>query len=167
MAFELSAGSAEIPSLNSRDGLQFRSEVVTRRSPALVFSLKGNEMLELENFWEPFKAVVLPHLKALPAGEWRRLRAVGADQSRYVGGIPPLAEPVTPETLVDGALCEDDWSFAHALAGFEDHAEEVGVIEGRPVSYIVGMGIYLWTPHPTDGPTMTLWITHPAYPPGY
>lgn len=124
-------------------------------------------MLELEKFREPFKAVVLPHLNALPAEEWRRLRAVGVDRSRYVGGISPLTEPDCPETLLEEALYEDGWSFNHALAGFEENAREIGVVEGRPVIYIVGCGIYLWAPHPIDGPTMTLWITHPAYPPGY
>ena len=124
-------------------------------------------MLELEKFREPFKAVVLAHLKALPAEEWQRLRAVGQDRLRYVGGMPPLTEPVDPETLVDEGLCEDDWTLNRALAGFEENARAIGAVEGRPVVYIAGCGIYLWAPHPTDGPTMTLWITHPAYPPGY
>lgn len=124
-------------------------------------------MLELTKFREPFKAVVLAHLKALPAEEWQRLRALRQDRSRYVGGMPPLTEPVDPETLVEESLCEDAWSFNRDLTGFEENASEIGVVEGRSVVYIVGCGIYLWAPHPTDGPTMTLWITHPAYPPRY
>lgn len=124
-------------------------------------------MLELEKFREPFKAVVQAHLEALPAEEWQRLRAVGQDRWRYVGGMPPLTEPVDPETLGEEALYEDARSFNRALTGFEENASEIGVVEGRSVVYIAGCGIYLWAPHPTDGPTMTLWITHPAYPPGY
>lgn len=123
----------------------------------------------LDAYREPFKAVVLQHLReSLPNGEWKRLRdyAEHTRQSRLVEfEFDPTA---TPETLLNEALSEGSISVNQTLIpNFRAQAVEIGSIAGQPVHYINRQGIYLWGLEPEKGFSLSVWVTHPAYPPGW
>ncbi len=123
----------------------------------------------LDAYREPFKAAVLEHLREeLPADEWKRLRdyAEHTRQSRLVEfEFDPTA---TPETLLNEALSEGSISVNQTLIpNFRAQAVEIGSIAGQPVHYINRQGIYLWGLEPEKGFSLSVWVTHPAYPPGW
>lgn len=123
----------------------------------------------LDAYREPFKAVVLQHLReSLPNGEWKQLRdyAEHTRQSRLVEfEFDPTA---TPEALLNEALSEGSISVNQTLVpNFRAKAVEIGSIEDQPVRYIDGQGIYLWGLEPENGFSLSFWVTHPAYPPAW
>lgn len=123
----------------------------------------------LDAYDEPFKAVVLQHIRtSLAATEWARFRALAADRRRYVDRNFAVDADASPAELLDSALCEDSISVDEILIPlFKAKAVEIGQIEGQPVRYISGEGIYLWGLDPAKGFTLSFWATFPAYPPGW
>ncbi len=122
----------------------------------------------LDAYREPFKAVVLKHLRRLPTDEWQRLRAFAADRSRYVDRKDTAELAATPEKLLDSALSEDSISVDETLVpAFKAQAVEIGEVEGQPVRYITGQGIYLWGLEPKRGLSLSFWAPHPEYPPAW
>lgn len=122
----------------------------------------------LGKYHAQFKAAVVKHIKeSLDSDEWFRLRAMAENRARYVNrnDVPDLK--ASPECLVDVAMSEDDISVKQTLAvpGFK--AVAITQIDGAPVYYVKGEGIYLWGMRPDSFPTLMLWVTHPAYPPGW
>lgn len=104
---------------------------------------------------EAFKASVLAHLKTLPSAEWSALRALGQ-------------RSLTPEQLVEEATTESYTHLIPELSVWPDQVTDLAArIDGQPVRYIQGQGIYLWSRRPRKGPYLTLWVTHPGYPPGW
>jgi|ThiBio_inoc_biof_1041523.scaffolds.fasta_scaffold00229_8 hypothetical protein len=123
----------------------------------------------LDAYREPFKAVVLQHIrKSMPAAEWARLRALASDRRRCVDRSFKIDPDASPAALLDAALCEDSISVDETLvAAFKARAVEVGQVEGQPVRYVSGEGIYLWGLDPARGFTLSFWATYPAYPPSW
>lgn len=123
----------------------------------------------LDAYREPFKAVVLQHIrKALPASEWARLRALASDRRRCVDRSFKIERDTSPAELLEASLSEDSISVDETLVpAFKGKAVEIGQVEGQPVRYISGEGIYLWGLEPTKGFTLSFWATFPAYPPSW
>jgi hypothetical protein len=118
----------------------------------------------------PFKSVVLQHIRnSLPAAEWSRLRALADDERRRcVDRSFQIDADASPAALLDVALSTDSISVDKTLVPvFKVKAVEIGQIEGRPVHYIHGEGIYLWGLEPAKGFTLSFWVTFPAYPPSW
>lgn len=122
----------------------------------------------LDAYHEPFKAVVLKHLHALPKDEWRRLRAFAANRSR-LGHRQEVGDlTATPKQLIEAGVSEDSISADETLiSAFRTQAIEIGTVKGQPVHYVTGQGIYLWGLEPKRGPSLSFWITYPAYPPAW
>ena len=116
--------------------------------------------LELAAYRDQFAAVVLAHIKTeLPEGEWEYLR-------QFAGYA--LSCVFTPEGLVSEAIEESQLSVNETLIPeFRRLSIVVGTIEGQPVHYVSGEGIYIWAPRPEKCWTLSLWLTHPSYPPGW
>ncbi len=123
--------------------------------------------IDLTPFREPFKALVLQHIsQKLDPNEWADLRELSLNPRRHLQGVEPLDIDATPDKLLDAALCEEAMSVRDILVPvFEAAAVEIGAIEGQPVRYVKGQGIYVWGPRPDSGAALSFWITHPAYPP--
>ncbi len=121
----------------------------------------------LDRFRGAFKAIVLGHIRsALDSAEWRRLRAL-AGQGRPFARLPVDAD-ARPESLFEAACSEDTLSIREALIPvFKADATEIGTIEAKPVYYVRGRGLYVWGLEPVDGNTLSVWVTFPAYPPGW
>lgn len=125
---------------------------------------------DLFNYHEPFKAVVLEHVnEILGAEEWLNFRSMCANQRRFINPHKDSADlDATPETLFDAACSDDGISVEKTLVPtFKAVAVVIGQIEGQPVYYVTGQGIYLWGQQPTSNSTLSLWLTHPAYPPNW
>lgn len=120
----------------------------------------------LGRYAERFRTIVLRRLQSMPDTEWQELREWAAD-GRGVDDDDVPSEPVTRESLVRETLFEDGLELSDLLkSGFGDRATEIGSIEGYPVLYIEGTGIFAWGSDKTIG-TLAVWITYPAYPPGW
>lgn len=137
----------------------------------ITASREGSPMSELgvESYHEGFKTSVLKHLKGvLDAEEWAQLRALAANRSRFIHRCNQADLDASPESLVNDAIFEDAVSVQDFLVpAFRSKAVEIDQLEGRPVYYIAGQGFYLWGLDPVLGNTLTLWVTYPAYPPGW
>ncbi len=126
----------------------------------------GDSIMDI--YYEPFKDVVLKHLHSMPSDEWQRLRAYAANHAGNIHHKDIADLSMTPESLFDVALSEDGISVDDVLSpGFRLQAVEIGEIEGQPVRYITGQGIYLWGLNPKHRLSLSFWITHPAYPPNW
>lgn len=123
----------------------------------------------LDAYRAPFKAAVLKHIhESLDADEWARLRSMAANRSRFVDRNDTADLEASPEKLLDAALSEDSISVQQTLVpAFKANAVEIGQIEGQPVYYVDGQGMYLWGLEPVNGLTLMFWATHPAYPPSW
>jgi hypothetical protein len=120
---------------------------------------------ELRAHEASFKRVVLAHIALLGTQEWERLRALS------IGGTCELRRDqsqrhATAEQLLDVALTTAVMSVDETLMSDCDNYR-VGEIEGEPVYYVVGRGIYVWGRSRTSYFTLTFWVTYPAYPPGW
>jgi hypothetical protein len=66
------------------------------------------------------------------------------------------------------AISVDSISVQETLVpSFKAKAVQIDFIEGRPVYYVNGQGIYLWGLEPVSGLSLMFWTTHPAYPPSW
>lgn len=115
---------------------------------------------------ERFKLCVLRHIKEeLPSEEWTWLREHAEDQ--VCGLMPP--EPVdvlaSPDDLVERHIHEDSLRVADILRVHP--GLPIAEIDGEPVYYCPKTGIYLWGQSPEHGFSLSFWISHPAYPPGW
>lgn len=117
--------------------------------------------VRLDGYREAFRTVVLRHMRReLPFHEWENLRT-------SAGAARALA--LSHEQLTEIAISEDGLSVAEVLAvpHYRRAATVIGQIDGQAVHYVVGRGIYLWGLNPANGYSLSLWITYPAYPPGW
>lgn len=123
----------------------------------------------LDPYREPFKAVVLKHIcHSLPPSEWARLRDLALDRRHRADPSFEMDAGVSPAALLDAALCEDSISVDETLIpAFRANSIEVGQVGGQPVHYVSGEGIYVWGLAPAQGFSLSFWVTHPAYPPGW
>jgi hypothetical protein len=123
----------------------------------------------LDAYRVPFKAAVLKHIQeSLDADEWARLRSMAANRSRFVDYNDTADLDASPERLLDAGLSEDSISVEQTLTPpFKAKAGQIEMIEGQPVYYVNGQGIYFWGLEPANGLTLMFWATHPAYPPSW
>ena len=122
----------------------------------------------LDSYRGQFKAAVLGHIQeSLGADEWERLRSMAANRTRFVDRNEVADLEATPEKLLDTALSEDGISVEKMVSSFGSTAVELGHVEGQPVYYVDGQGVYFWGLEPLSPMTLMFWITHPAYPPNW
>jgi hypothetical protein len=116
---------------------------------------------------DQFKAIVLKHLTEHVSDDaWFELRDYAKVGPRVIGP-GAVYEELTREQLVKTGMSEAGLGLGDVLTPkFRDSAEVIGEIEGAPVYYVVGTGIYVWG-QPQKGFVLELWITQPAYPPGW
>lgn len=123
---------------------------------------------DLTKYREPFKAVVLKHIsESLGTEEWLRLRSMCVNQRRFVHPKDTADLDATPEALFDMACSEDGISVKETLVFPAFTPVVIGQLEGQPVYYVDGQGIYLWGQQPDSSSTLAFWLTHPAYPPSW
>ena len=79
------------------------------------------------------------------------------------------AQPqATPAELVSMALTEDAMTLLDALpAPLKNKAVEIAAIAGQPVYYLHGEGMYVWARDRISRTILSVWLTHPAYPPSW
>ena len=108
-----------------------------------------------QNTIDAFRSVVLNHLKTSVSDEqWQELR-----------GLSGTNKEITRDELVNNWFVEGNLSINDILTGpIRDQAEEIGRVDGSPVFFIKGGGIYAWG-KPNASFSLDVWITWPAYPP--
>jgi hypothetical protein len=116
---------------------------------------------------EPFKVAVLKHIhESLSPDEWERLRSLALNRNNYSSRHDKADLEATPELLLNEALSEDNISVEETLLPIYKSVQ-IDEIAGQPVYYLEGEGVYLWGEQPDSIPTLTFWVAHPAYPPGW
>jgi hypothetical protein len=125
-------------------------------------------MASSEAYMDEFKSAVLAHLKTeIDDDAWayfRKLSQTGLAEEEI-----PEAKDWTREDLVAEAVTVDSESLNDLLGAFGERLiVKIGAIADRPIHFIVEEGIYAWAPTDDNGgDTLSLWITFPAYPPGW
>ncbi|WP_323025731.1 hypothetical protein [Castellaniella sp.] len=124
----------------------------------------------LKPYIPKFKAIVLAHLQKMRNEEWAYFRGCARD-------LPAVAvdyaveSTETRESVLNGAVSLDSGPSVeetiNASQRFSANATRIGEIDGQPLYYINGTGIYLWGPTPQSPATISFWATFPAYPPGW
>lgn len=122
-----------------------------------------------QNQRDEFKALIYNHVIAeLPQDEWRLLRGRALDQLAGVHPYPMINSDEGAEQLIQNNVLEDGGEDIEAIIeAIGAPVTEIGSIEGSPVFYLEGTGIYLWDPKGQTGHYLSFWITFPAYPPGW
>jgi hypothetical protein len=122
----------------------------------------------LEDYMQPFKEIVLRHIASLGPGEWDRLRELSRNRGHCVDAGFTLPASATAEDVVHAAVSEDSICVDEVLVpAFKRRAVELDRIEGQPVYYVSGTGMYVWGKSPSTGFSLSFWATYPAYPPGW
>ncbi|MHC5208783.1 hypothetical protein [Pseudomonas chlororaphis] len=122
---------------------------------------------------DSFKALIIKHVaEDLPEDEWISLRQLALGGFAGVRPYPMVDPDDTPEKVIIENICvengEDIDSIVEQYAvGHGVSVTEIGFIEGRPVLYLEGTGIYLWDPKGPTGHYLSFWISFPAYPPSW
>jgi hypothetical protein len=116
-----------------------------------------------------FRQLVLEHIQnALPSEEWARFREMSLQTRHSCDPLFDAKMGETPQALVDNATSEDGISLHEIVRpGWLKKSITIGAIQGAPVLYVQGHGVYAWSASPAQAPTLVLWLTHPAYPPGW
>lgn len=120
-----------------------------------------------------FKAFVLADIQSrLEPSEWLFLRE-HAIKSRPPTPIEEIvmglvcAKHLTPGELVEQATTEVCGPTIPEHLAWPDQVLELGQIDGAPVNYIQCKGIYTWSREAGRGPYLSIWVSHPACPPGW
>lgn len=125
------------------------------------------EPIELSEHLPEFKRAALDYIRtALGMQQWIELRTFASREMPMApGGIP--TDRYTPETIIQQT---ESWCIAVndvLTAVFKPKAEIIGRIEGEPMYYVHGAGFFAWGPRADSDYTLILWLTWPAYPPGW
>ena len=110
----------------------------------------------LDPFKSEFKHAVLQHIRdGLKASGWARLRHFANDRRRSRFCDMNIPEAISPDELIDLALEEVGLSVNEVMSpNFKDNAKIIATIQGQPVYFILGMGIYFWGARPRSRPTL-------------
>lgn len=115
-----------------------------------------------------FRDSVLAHITdTLSTSEWDRFRVIAADPaSAKIQGLQPLAH-AAPAELVAAAMSQDDLTLDESIPPpYRPLVEVVASVAGMPVYYVAGEGVYLWAAD-SSSDVLSVWLTHPAYPPSW
>ncbi len=135
---------------------------------AQLASLKAQaDTSSAEAYMSEFQAAVLAHLNTqIDDDSWKRFRDVS------VSGVieDPIegSESWTREQLVEGGTMLGGGSVQEICSAFEkSHINVIGMIQNRPIHFVAEQGIYMWALTDDTSDSLELWITCPAYPPGW
>lgn len=123
--------------------------------------------IELSEHLPEFKRAALDYIRtALGMQQWILLRGIACHEAPPThDGIPP--DRYTPETIIQQT---ESWSISvndTLVPAFRAKAEIIGKIAGEPMYYVHGAGFFVWGPKPDSDFSLILWLTWPAYPPGW
>jgi hypothetical protein len=118
-------------------------------------------------FMAEFQAVVLEHLNTkIDEVTWQDFRAYS--KSGVIEVPIEGSEHWTREQLVQDGVTVGGGAVNETLTAFKkNQIITVGTIENRPVHYVVEQGTYIWALTDDTDDALELWITCPAYPPGW
>jgi hypothetical protein len=120
-----------------------------------------------DSILQAFNVEVRRHLLAMPDAEWSRLRGFGNSSRRFINSKDVAMPNLTRDELVERFVSLDNCSIDEVLLPeFRAGAIEIAQIEGSPLFYVEGEGIFVMGEDFGGVPmTRALWVTHPAYPP--
>lgn len=122
----------------------------------------------LDKHRDEFKRVVLAHMSEVLCDEqWLSFRVMSMRSNGTVGPATSIGASISHEALFNKHSSIDSISVRDILATrVGASACAIAFIEEAPVYFLEIAGIYLWGP--TDSKfSYSLWLTAPAYPPGW
>lgn len=96
---------------------------------------------------------------------WEFFRGRADRKAPFCAGAIHKPE-ATPAELVDLATSEDTLPMSALTAAFGE-GRRLAPIGKIPVLYFSDQGVFAWSPKHQEKATLCLWLTHPAYPPGW
>lgn len=124
---------------------------------------------DLTPYREKFQAEGLKHIhEQLTPSEWGRYRGMAANEKNWPPGTQEILAPdITKEELVTQGTTESSgMSMCELFAAFPSQ-KIIGNFDGRPIYYIEASGIYIWSLTNEAPVYLDLWLSYPAYPPGW
>lgn len=124
----------------------------------------------LISYLPSFKSMVLDHLKyGISQEEYLSLRELAGYGQRWCDddSVEERLSLLTKEQVVEEYSCSDSLPVGLVIKGLGAQISEIGKIDGYPCFYISGMGIYIWGKDHENGLSLSLWLSSPAYPPGW
>lgn len=125
--------------------------------------------IDLSHNFEAFKSLVIQHVThKMTTIEFNRYREMSINSNRSLHPDLKSNISLTLKELLDEAISEDSLSVKEIIKSMQEHGLDViGEIYGEPVYFVNGQGIYFWGESPESLPVITIWLTHPAYPPNW
>ena len=122
-----------------------------------------------------FEEVVLRDVKQnilLGSSEWFSCRAAALIKKRWVDrAFADKASPLMTPADICIASDETGLSLQEVIDHFKKQQhrapDALQKIAGQPVLHFLISGVYLWAPDPKDKFLLSIWLTFPAYPPGW
>lgn len=132
-------------------GVECEAVLVSRKDLEAI--MVTNIDTELSKFYPSFKEIVNKHAESLSHAEFSLYRNIAVTAGASLTSL---------SDLVNQAVGEVDTVFYDGL----DEKIKLEEIAGQPVYFVPGLGVYFW-PSPVIPFSLDLWLTHPAYPPGW
>ncbi len=125
--------------------------------------------IDLSDKFEGFKSLVTQHVThKMTTIEFNRYREMSMNSKRSLHPDLKANASLTLTELLDESISEDGLSVNEITKSMQKHGLDViGEIDGEPVYFVNGEGIYFWGKSPESFPVITVWLTHPAYPPNW
>jgi hypothetical protein len=140
----------------------FKGKETASKSEQVASKKSGSDA-----FMSEFQSVVLAHLNSeIDDDAWAYFREIARTGMVEV----PIegSDHWTREQLVEGGVTIGGGSIQDTLDAFKEKLiVKIGAIQDRPVHFIVEEGVYLWALADDAEDALELWITCPAYPPGW
>lgn len=112
-----------------------------------------------------FKNLVRDHVKTISKKRWQAFRKRAEGPCQIAGG-PSIPTEADPAELVRLATSADDMPLS-AVRRIRGDWEMIGFVQASPAFFNRTAGIYAWAPTASAQWCLQLWLTHPAYPPGW
>jgi hypothetical protein len=112
-----------------------------------------------------FKNLVQEHVKTISQKRWQAYRKLAEGPSQIAGG-PVIPADVDQPELVRLATSAADMPLSAVLRA-RGEWEMIGFVQAAPAYFNKTAGIYAWSPTVSGQWCLQLWLTSPAYPPGW
>ncbi|TDR82146.1 hypothetical protein [Paludibacterium purpuratum] len=122
----------------------------------------------LQNNRSEFCRIVSNHIQyQLPQSEWERLLALAQSAPPYSPELSFTAFDAIEARVHHLTFIEQISPLEmQSVPEYSQRLQTIGLLDGQPVCYYRGSGIYQWSIAP-DADSLCFWLTHPAYPPDW
>lgn len=119
-----------------------------------------------------FKRIVLHHILQLDDEEWEKWRSYSRKNPcpfgiTETGKVVVRTEEDYQKTRAEVAdlVGESNMYLSELMEG--ELYEKIGEVDSEPVCFLPQLGMYVWGDAADDRDTLDIWLSYPAFPPGF